>query len=72
VDLSGIKVHVVDDEPDARDLIRRVVIDCYAEVCTAGTAKEALRPVEKGRPHILVTDRGSDQGSQRRRALRRL
>ena len=58
MDLSGIKVLVVDDEPDARDLIRRVLIDCHAEVCVASTAKEALLLVEEERPHIPVSDIG--------------
>ena len=58
LDLSGIKVLVVDDEADARDLISRVLTDCDAEVFTAGTAGEALRLVEAERPHVLVTDIG--------------
>ena len=45
-DLSGIKVLVVDDQPDARDMIRRVLEDCDADVVTAGSASEALRVVE--------------------------
>jgi signal transduction histidine kinase len=35
LDLSGIKVLVVDDEADARDLIKRVLVECDAEVITA-------------------------------------
>ena len=57
-DLSGIKVLVVDDQPDARDMIRRVLEDCEADVATAGSAAEALRAVEKGRPDVLVSDIG--------------
>ena len=57
-DLSGIRVLVVDDEPDARDLIRRVLADCNAEVLTAESAIEALRLVEEERPHVLVSDVG--------------
>ena len=30
VDLAGIKVLVVDDEPDARDLLKRVLMECNA------------------------------------------
>ena len=37
-----MKVLVVDDEADARDLIKRVLADCDAQVLTAGTADEAL------------------------------
>jgi PAS domain S-box-containing protein len=58
VDLSEIKVLVVDDEADARDLIRRIVEECGAEVLTAGSAMEALQMVEQDRPHVLVSDIG--------------
>ena len=30
--LAGLKVLVVDDEPDARQLLRRVLADCQAQV----------------------------------------
>lgn len=58
VDLAGIKVLVVDDEPDARELIKRVLGDCGAEVQMAGNAVDALRMVETERPHVLVSDIG--------------
>jgi len=58
VNLSGIKVLVVDDEIDARDLIRRVLLDCHAEVFTAGSAIDALLLVENERPNVLVSDIG--------------
>jgi len=58
LDLSGIKVLVVDDEADARDLIKRVLVECDAEVITAGTAAEALRLVDSDRPDVLVSDIG--------------
>jgi signal transduction histidine kinase/ActR/RegA family two-component response regulator len=57
-DLSGITVLVVDDQPDARDMIRRVLEDSEADVMTAGSAAEALRAVQEGRPDILVSDIG--------------
>ncbi len=56
--LSGIKVLVVDDEPDARHLIRRVMGDSGAEVAAAGSAAEAVRLVGEFRPDILVSDIG--------------
>jgi len=57
-DLSGIKVLVVDDEADARDLFQRVLADCGAEVLTVATAGEALLVVERERPHLLMSDIG--------------
>jgi PAS domain S-box-containing protein len=58
LDLSEIKVLVVDDETDARDLIKRVLVECDAKVLTAATAAEALLLVEKERPHVLISDIG--------------
>ncbi|MEP6792371.1 MAG: response regulator, partial [Ramlibacter sp.] len=58
VDLAGIKVLVVDDEPDARDLLRRILEECGAVVVTAGSASDALSAVESQRPDVLVSDIG--------------
>jgi len=58
VDLAGIKVLVVDDEPDARELIQRLLGDCGAEVHMAANAADALRLVESEKPHVLVSDIG--------------
>jgi CheY-like chemotaxis protein len=58
MNLSGVKVLVVDDEVDARDLVKRVLADCDAEVLTAGSAGEALLLVERERPDLLVSDIG--------------
>ncbi len=57
-DLSGIKVLVVDDEADARDLFKRVLADCGAEVLTVASAGEALLALERERPHVLLSDIG--------------
>jgi PAS domain S-box-containing protein len=58
VDLTGVKVLVVDDQADARELVARVLADCHAQVVMAGTAEEALRLVESERPAVLVSDIG--------------
>ncbi len=57
-DLSGVKVLVVDDEPDARDLIKRILSDCNASVTTAASARAALAAFGEIRPDVLVTDLG--------------
>jgi CheY-like chemotaxis protein len=54
--LTGIKVLVVDDESDARDLIRRVLASRGAEVITANSASEGLELVEKA--DVLISDIG--------------
>jgi PAS domain S-box-containing protein len=57
-DLSGIKILIVDDAADARDLITRVLRECGAETLTASNGEEALRCVENERPQLLVSDIG--------------
>jgi CheY-like chemotaxis protein len=57
-DLSGLKVLVVDDEADARELVKHVLAECAAEVFTASMAEEALALIESERPHVLVSDIG--------------
>ena len=57
-DLSGVHVLVVDDEPDARDLIKRILSDCKATVATAGSASAALAAFRETRPDVLVSDLG--------------
>jgi PAS domain S-box-containing protein len=57
-DLSGVKVLVVDDEPDARDLIKRILSDCNASVTTAASARAALDAFRAEVPDVLVSDLG--------------
>lgn len=57
-DLSQVKVLVVDDEPDARDLIKRILSDCNAIVTTAPSARAALASFRAAPPDVLVSDLG--------------
>ena len=56
--LAGLKVLVVDDQPDARDLMKRMLEEYGAVVATAGSAAEAVEAVTRGRPHLLLSDLG--------------
>jgi CheY-like chemotaxis protein len=56
--LQGITVLAVDDEPDARDLIKRVLERCGARVFLASSAREALGLVTNERPDMIVSDIG--------------
>ena len=56
--LRGVKVLVVDDEPDARALVRRLLEDYHAAVSTAASAGEAFQLVLKDPPDVLVSDIG--------------
>jgi signal transduction histidine kinase/CheY-like chemotaxis protein len=58
IHIEGLKVLVVDDEPDARSLLRRLLQDCKATVFVAGSAEEAMALLESRRPDVLVSDIG--------------
>ena len=58
VTLDGLKVLVVDDEPDARALVKKLLADCRATVVTASSAAEALEAVRAGPPDVIVSDIG--------------
>jgi PAS domain S-box-containing protein len=56
--LEGLKVLVVDDEADTRELIREVLKECGSEVITSGSVEEALIALEQHKPDILISDLG--------------
>ena len=56
--LEGLKVLVVDDEADTRELIREVLKECGSEVITSGSVEEALVALEEHKPDILISDLG--------------
>jgi len=56
--LKGLRVLVVDDEADARELMRIVLRSSGAEVMSAASAEEAFEHVEQWHPDILVSDIG--------------
>ena len=58
VDLTGASVLVVDDEPDARDLVATVLRGRGAEVTLAGSAGEALALVANRPFSVMVSDVG--------------
>jgi CheY-like chemotaxis protein len=58
LNLAGIRVLVVDDEPDARETLQQILEHCDAEVLTVGSAAEALQAVEDWKPHVLLSDIG--------------
>jgi CheY-like chemotaxis protein len=56
--LDGLRVLVVDDEADARVLIRRVLEGCGALVSDVASAIEGLAEMGAFRPDVLVSDIG--------------
>lgn len=56
--LQGVRVLVVDDEPDARSLVQRLLEEHKADVMTAGSAAEAIDLLRACPPDVLVSDIG--------------
>ncbi len=54
--LKGLRVLVVDDERDARDLFTRALEQCDARVTAVASAGAALTVLEHWKPHVLVSD----------------
>jgi hypothetical protein len=58
VDLSGIRVLIVEDDEDSRTLLARIVGDCGGVVRAASSVVEALEGIDAFQPDILVSDLG--------------
>jgi PAS domain S-box-containing protein len=58
VSLAGVRVLLVEDDPDARELITRVLHDHGATVTSTASATEAIDNFAAVRPDVLVSDIG--------------
>jgi CheY-like chemotaxis protein len=56
--LDGIKVLVVDDEPDANTLVQTLLTSRGAEVRVAASARQALDILDRWQPELIVSDIG--------------
>ncbi|XXY53691.1 PAS domain-containing protein [Sorangium sp. So ce269] len=56
--LSGLHVLLVEDEPDAREMVAFVLEETGARVTLAGSMGEAMAVLERQRPDVLVSDIG--------------
>src|SRR5215475_6418088 len=56
--LDGLRVMIVDDEAEARDLLTAMLTRRGAEVKACASAAEALEEIERWRPSVLVSDIG--------------
>jgi CheY-like chemotaxis protein len=70
--LHGVRVMVIDDDDDARQLLHAVLQYCGADVLTAESARFALAALEQARPDVIVCDlvMPGDDGYALMRALR--
>ena len=58
LNLAGVRVLVVDDEADARELVKRLLEDRRACVRMAASAENALAALREEVPDVLVSDIG--------------
>jgi PAS domain S-box-containing protein len=72
--LAGIKVLVVDDEPDTRDMLRIMIGQYGAQVKTAASSDEAMRVFDEWPPDVIVSDieMPGEDGYQLLRRIRQL
>jgi CheY-like chemotaxis protein len=57
-ELDGIRVLVVDDDTDARELVSFLLESCGGEVRSAASVSDALGILEHFTPHVIVSDIG--------------
>ncbi len=72
--LDGVRVLVVNDDGDARELLTTVLEECGAEVCTVASVREAVETLKRVTPDVLVSDIGlpGESGYDLIRAVRGL
>jgi signal transduction histidine kinase/DNA-binding response OmpR family regulator len=56
--LGGLRILVVDDELDSRELITAILTRCGSEVRCSESAAQAIQAVREWKPHLLVSDIG--------------
>ncbi|MDB4969923.1 MAG: sensor hybrid histidine kinase [Myxococcales bacterium] len=56
--LSGIRLVIVDDEADARELLAAAFTEMGADVHVVGDVDGAIEALARERPHVLVSDIG--------------
>jgi signal transduction histidine kinase len=54
--LDGLRVLLVDDDEDAREILERILVDQAASVFVASTADEGMRLLVQERPDVLLSD----------------
>ena len=58
VSLAGVRVLVVEDRLDDREVLTKMLEAAGANVTSAASAVEGLAALEHGRPHVLLSDVG--------------
>jgi PAS domain S-box-containing protein len=55
-ELAGVRVLLVEDDADSRELLIMVLQHCRAEVVAAAGSDEAMRALEGWRPDVIISD----------------
>jgi signal transduction histidine kinase/ActR/RegA family two-component response regulator len=58
INLAGVRVLVVDDEHDSREIVRRLLKELDATVEVAASAEEAVAAFKRNPPDVLLSDIG--------------
>jgi len=53
-----LRILVVDDEADAREIVATILGEAGAEIATASSSRQALEQVKQWRPDLLISDIG--------------
>jgi signal transduction histidine kinase/DNA-binding response OmpR family regulator len=72
--LKGLRILVVDDEADSRDLVTAILTRCGGKVRCCESAAEALKTFREWKPDLLVSDIGmpNEDGYELIKKLRKL
>jgi CheY-like chemotaxis protein len=72
--LHGLRLLVVDDEIDSREITAAALARCGADVASVGSAAEAVVLLKRSRPHVILSDieMPGEDGYSLMRRIRRL
>lgn len=56
--LDGVRILVVDDDADTRDVVKAILSSCGSEVNCCESAAEAIKAIRDWKPDLLVSDIG--------------
>jgi CheY-like chemotaxis protein/two-component sensor histidine kinase len=54
--LNGVRIPLVDDDPDTREILSEILAAHGAEVSVASSARDAMAEIDESAPDVLVSD----------------
>jgi PAS domain S-box-containing protein len=54
--LSGLRILIVDDDPDSREIVSEILVSRGAEVAVASSTQDAMAEIAQSAPDVLVSD----------------